>query len=1147
MKSQVLFVCGFVAGLCLWVPSLANELSDIESLMKQAQEGATFERLSAIRALARSGDPRAFDQLAGLLKNADSEMFQVEAARALGDLKDPRAIPVLIDALAFSERRSNGTESKGRAAAWALKTYEKAAVLPLCKALSNTNPIIREQAGIILGWFRDPRSIDPLIEALADSTFHIYRYTFERFIRFGQPAMDGLVGALEDDRPWLRIGAARSLAAAKYHSAADPLAVLLTDLNSAVRYEAALALTTLGDRRGLDVLLAALSDVALTNYYYDDVSRLSRALGKLGGRRVVDALIDVLPANGENAQLYFARALGEIGDTLAVLPLIELSDRRKVHGYAVRALGKIGDRRAVEPLISLLSTGRFVNSESVVWALGELRDPRAVDVLIRVATRSGGRWSHGGPDPAGALIKIGEPAREAIMTALERDSLQTAELEFALVGIAGPESLIDVFQSPISAHAYQWRSIMGRDDVPFLIEGLVSPDAWYRKRCVRMLREFKDPRSVEPLCAALRDPDAEMRRAVAWALALIGDTRAVEPLMRALDDEDTEVHRAIRGALVTLRDRRAVDALEQLAWDKNADSGRRFRAWRSSKVLQMNRIPYDHQQGWQSYRSTNFHARWRAQTGEIYIVGDFGSVWVCRDSSYEQMESGATHQLLSVWGTSSKDVFAVGKRGTIIHYNGSKWATMPSGTQHDLYRIVGTAPDHVFAIGWAGTILHFDGARWGHMSAQTQLTLHDIWAFSSDDIYVVGDGGIALHFDGIAWDKIDTPTRRDLLTIWADAEHNIYAGGTKGTVLHNWELIQENALGNVHRMWGLDSGLTSLEAGRDVYQLVDGVPVSLKELQRKKAWVDSITAPVVADMDRRSLTVYGPVLLRGLGPDQTSDFPWISVSAFWTPSAGHLFGIDRDWARYFDGVEWFGVKLDTTGSLVDISGVSPSSFYVLGNRRDDVIHFSGSEILNISPGTEDALFAIWAGSEKDVFVVGKRGLIMRYNGYEWDQMRSPAKHNLLDVWGATPKNVYAVGARGTLVHYNGVKWRSQKSKTKLNLNAVWGFDAKNIFAVGQAGKILRYNGRRWRSMDSGVTNDLTDVWGTTADHVFACGYGGVIVHFDGTRWTQMYTGATGSFKAIGGTSATKIFAASSGVHRYFDSTRDVESVSARGE
>ncbi len=89
--------------------------------------------------------------------------------------------------------------------------------------------------------------------------------------------------------------------------------------------------------------------------FFENLGELNVKL--LKRRRDVDGLIKVLqtgahPESREEA----AEALGEIRDPKAVDPLIgALKDRdHEVREEAAEALGKIGDRRAAEPLNALL-------------------------------------------------------------------------------------------------------------------------------------------------------------------------------------------------------------------------------------------------------------------------------------------------------------------------------------------------------------------------------------------------------------------------------------------------------------------------------------------------------------------------------------------------------------------------------------------------------------------------------------------------------------------------------------------------------------------------------------------------------------------------------------------------------------------------
>ena len=114
--------------------------------------------------------------------------------------------------------------------------------------------------------------------------------------------------------------------------------------------------------------------------------------------KVDDLLLD-LKFGDYGVQIAAIGALGEIGDTRAVGPLIEMipkpsgyvsyeddSWKRSIRIAAVQALSKIGDPSAVDPLISIVSTSddHWIKMEAAL-ALGKIGDPRAVDALNRMS------------------------------------------------------------------------------------------------------------------------------------------------------------------------------------------------------------------------------------------------------------------------------------------------------------------------------------------------------------------------------------------------------------------------------------------------------------------------------------------------------------------------------------------------------------------------------------------------------------------------------------------------------------------------------------------------------------------------------------------------------------------------------------------
>lgn len=185
----------------------------------------------------------------------------------------------------------------------------------------------------------------------------------------------------------------------------EPLIVALREnSNTIVRYEAAIALGEIGDKRAVEPLIVALGDEK------DKVRRVAAiALGEIGDKRAVMPLITALEEELKRAKdkrWHFlrnaARLLGQIGDNRAVEVLIVLLKMNKIgdeyfngteklmNSVAAIALGNIGDERAVEPLIaSIKEEGQLRQSADsscfAAEALGKIKNPKSVESLIFIA------------------------------------------------------------------------------------------------------------------------------------------------------------------------------------------------------------------------------------------------------------------------------------------------------------------------------------------------------------------------------------------------------------------------------------------------------------------------------------------------------------------------------------------------------------------------------------------------------------------------------------------------------------------------------------------------------------------------------------------------------------------------------------------
>jgi hypothetical protein len=234
-------------------------------------------------------------------------------------------------------------------------------------------------------------------------------------------------------------------------------------------------------------------------------------------------------------------------------------------------------------------------------------------------------------------------------------------------------------------------------------------------------------------------------------------------------------------------------------------------------------------------------------------------------------------------------------------------------------------------------------------------------------------------------------------------------------------------------------------------------------------------------------------------------------------------------------------------------------------------------------GTTGELYDVYSLDAKNVFAVGKGGLIMKYDGTSWTTMPNPDpdKNNLRALWDGG-QNLFAVGDRVD-VYYDGTKWnqgyastysydftdvwaatsganlwatveststystyfryRAKTSPTGswsssstsdfagISFYGIWGLSDGELYAVGDQGKIVScigtctgYSGTNWAEMTSPTSSNLRAIWGTSASDIFAVGFDGAILHYDGSSWTKMNANTSTYFYGVWGSSSSDVYA-----------------------
>ena len=148
------------------------------------------------------------------LKDKDGYVREV-AAKALGEIKDKRAVEPLISALKDKDGsvREAAKEALEKINPKWMETEEaKRAVLELISALNDEYWYVREAAAKALGKIKDKRAVEPLISALKDKAGRVREAAAKALGEIKDPrAVEPLISALKDEDKDVRRAAKEAL------------------------------------------------------------------------------------------------------------------------------------------------------------------------------------------------------------------------------------------------------------------------------------------------------------------------------------------------------------------------------------------------------------------------------------------------------------------------------------------------------------------------------------------------------------------------------------------------------------------------------------------------------------------------------------------------------------------------------------------------------------------------------------------------------------------------------------------------------------------------------------------------------------------------------------------------------------------------
>lgn len=264
----------------------------------------------------------------------------------------------------------------------------------------------------------------------------------------------------------------------------------------------------------------------------------------------------------------------------------------------------------------------------------------------------------------------------------------------------------------------------------------------------------------------------------------------------------------------------------------------------------------------------------------------------------------------------------------------------------------------------------------------------------------------------------------------------------------------------------------------------------------------------------------------------------------WGTAANNVYAANHTGMLRYNGSAWSHVTDLRWRTLHDVWGSGASNVWGVGDKGElvrwngsawSLQRFDGTSVTSKAlndfdnPARLYTLRGVWGSSASNVFAVGDSGVVLRYNGTSWSRMTTGTTVQLNDVWGSGANDVYAATSTGRLLRWNGTSWSFVAGvQAPGALWSVWGTASNNVYTVGDGGAMYRYNGSSWTRVRLPRRDVLYTVWGTGASAVYAAGAAGTLYRYNGSAWTpEKALGGSSQIHGVWGT-GSDIFAAGAG-------------------
>ena len=300
-------ICSLVASGRFGAAALSG-VAALKPLASVLRSSNGRERRAAVEALGQIADPGVVPLLKAALQDQDSGVRRA-GIDALVRSGDPGVVELL------KGRLSDGEPQVRAMAIGALAAlHGSQAVEALLAALHDTNWEVRSAAAAALGKLRDRQAVKPLQALLRDEDEDVRRAATEALALLGDPAsIEALVLALADEQPSVRNAVLVALRRINFFWETTPEAQRVLPQLRVVAETA--------DYWGRQAVIQAIEKITKASSPVTSGSASARDLPQR--QAAVDAFQEALGCDHRDVRLAAADALGRLGDSASIQPLVQ--------------------------------------------------------------------------------------------------------------------------------------------------------------------------------------------------------------------------------------------------------------------------------------------------------------------------------------------------------------------------------------------------------------------------------------------------------------------------------------------------------------------------------------------------------------------------------------------------------------------------------------------------------------------------------------------------------------------------------------------------------------------------------------------------------------------------------------------------------